>query len=267
MVEMQQLHAALADANARLLQSQADSQSGAVTQDQTDALALMLQELRQPVSAILTQAETLRQSLHEDDQSPVERITAAAERLRALLDEMAGVLTGSQRLTSPIAADLGLLIDNAIANTRVQMREKNIALRVDLPEALPQLNADADALQQVIICLLHNAGAVTPLDGVIRLRVRVQDGAASNDFLLLQVTDSGGGVSTRDLPRLFSLSGLDAEAQIEGIGSAYELGMARNLVEAMNGRMMIDAEEGKSTTVSVLLPVAPQVDDLLLPEE
>ena len=65
----------------------------------------------------------------------------------------------------PEAVDLNLIIDNAMSYTSSQVREKNISLHLDLPKKVAAIHADREALQQILIHLLQNAGAATPVEG------------------------------------------------------------------------------------------------------
>jgi len=135
------------------------------------------------------------------------------------------------------------------------VREKNLALRLDLPDQFPPLYADRDALQQIVIHLLQNAAGATPADGTVRLNVAtVQDNG--EQFVLLQVTDTGGGIPEEDIPRVFSRLYRADNAMIQGVGdTGVGLSIAKTLVEAHGGRIWVDTRLGETTTFSVLIPL------------
>jgi signal transduction histidine kinase len=127
---------------------------------------------------------------------------------------------------------------------------------VDLPETMPQLNADRDAIQQIVLHLLQNAGAITPQEGTVTLRARVQEDNAA-DFLLLQISDTGGGIHPDDLPRVFARRYRADLPLIQGLGDiGVGLAIAKALVEAHGGRIWVDNIEG-GAMFSVLLPIHP----------
>ena len=147
-------------------------------------------------------------------------------------------------------------IDQAIAETRTQMQAKNITLQVDIPEELPQLFGDRDAILQILIQLLQNADQATPAEGTVSLKVRIDDNSASQPYLLFQITDTGGGVAPQDLSRVFSRRNRADYPQIQGIGDTGEgLSIAKTLTETHGGRLWVESESGKTTTFSVLLPI------------
>jgi signal transduction histidine kinase len=147
------------------------------------------------------------------------------------------------------------LIDEAIDFTRSQLREKNIAIRVDLPDRLPDLGVDRDALQQILIFLLQNAGEATPLNGEIALHARSDGLDEAVSDILVQVSDAGGGIAEDDLPRLFSRLTYTEGSGISGVGDqGVGLALAKNLVEAQRGKIWVDSRPGDGATFNVLLP-------------
>ena len=140
--------------------------------------------------------------------------------------------------------------------TSSQVREKNISMHLDLPKNIEAIHADREALQQILIHLLQNAGAASPNEGTVRLRVqtRMEDG---KDYVLLQVTDTGGGISSQDIPRVFTRLYRADNVLIQGVGdTGVGLSIAKTLTEAQNGRIWVETEAGKGATFSVLLPIA-----------
>jgi signal transduction histidine kinase len=193
----------------------------------------------------------------------LERIKHSIQRMETLLDDLLRITeheTGGVALSLQMV-DVSSMIDKAVSDNSSQMREKNIALHVDLPPEIPELNADVDALQQIIAYLLQNAGAVTPEDGAIRLHVRVEEDDAGQEYLLLQVTDSGGGIDTQDLPYVFSPQYRADHPVIAGIAdNGVGLAIVKTLTEAHGGRIWVDSVTHKNATYSVILPIRAEVD-------
>ncbi|MBU1660882.1 MAG: ATP-binding protein, partial [Chloroflexi bacterium] len=122
---------------------------------------------------------------------------------------------------------------------------------------MPQLHADRDALQQILIQLLQNAGTASPINGEIFLRASTYNTGDDQDFVLMQVADQGGGISTDDLPRVFSRLYRADNPLIQGLGdTGVGLSIAKTLVEAHNGRIWVDTEMDKGSTFSLLIPLA-----------
>ncbi|RPJ52256.1 MAG: hypothetical protein EHM21_00655, partial [Chloroflexi bacterium] len=158
----------LAESNARnMMLERGLQQSGGINEDHQVVISIV-QEIRQPMSSIIGYNELLLSEtggiLGALQRKFLERIRAATERMHSMLDDLIQVATMGEGPLEilPQPVELGAVIDGAVSDTRAQLREKNIALRVDLPDEIPQVSADRDAIQQIILHLLQNAGAVTP---------------------------------------------------------------------------------------------------------
>jgi signal transduction histidine kinase len=187
----------------------------------------------------------------------LERIKVSTQRLQGLLDELIQVaaLQSDQMNLNPQVVNLVEAIDEAIDFTQSQMLEKNIDLRVSLPEQLPQIHADRDALQQVLIHLLQNACEASPENGAVNLQVEFHDLDYSENYVLIQVSDEGEGIPAEEVPRIFSRLYRAETASIKGIGdSAVGLSIAKTLAEAQGGRIWVDSDSGRGSTFSLLFP-------------
>jgi signal transduction histidine kinase len=161
----------------------------------------------------------------------------------------------------PRSFDLTPVIDDVMAYTSAQLREKNITLRLDLASNAPRIQTDRDALQQILVRLLQNATAATQPEGNITLRVQMQDENNSH-FLFIQVADNGIGIATEDIPRVFARHNLAEQALIPGVGdNGVGLSIAKALVEAQNGRIWVETKAGVGSTFSVVLPVVIESPD------
>ncbi len=251
----------LADANMKLLKIE-KGQAGTYSTEQSEVIASIAQELRQPMSSVVGYTDLLLGEsvgiLGSLQRKFVERIKASTERLGTLIDDMIQVTNLETGLTAlkPEPADLNTIIDNAMSYTSSQVREKNITMHLDLPKEVQSIYADREALQQILIHLLQNAGAVSPNEGTITLKVqtRTED---DQEYVLLQVTDTGGGIPSEDIPRVFTRLYRADNVLIQGVGdTGVGLSIAKTLTEAQNGRIWVESEAGVGSTFSVLLPMS-----------
>ncbi len=261
--EVARLQNSVAEANARILELE-KRPSSAISNENAEVITSIAQELRQPMSSIIGYTDLLLGEsvgiLGALQRKFVERIKTSTERIGSLIDDLIQVSSLETGLMSlnPETVDINLIIDNAMAYTSSQLREKNITLRIDIPENSPLIQADREALQQILIHLLQNAGAATPMEGTITLRVRLEQ-EREQDYVLLQVTDSGGGIPTEDLARVFSRLYRADNALIEGVGdTGVGLSIAKALTEAQRGRIWVESDPGAGATFSVLLPIQQQ---------
>jgi len=187
----------------------------------------------------------------------IERIKTSTERIGGLVDDLiqtTNLETGKMEF-KPESIDLNLIIDNAMAYTSTQIREKNITLRLDLTGTAPIVQTDRDALQQILIHLLQNATAATQSEGNITLRVQME-AENGKPFLSIQVTDSGGGIASEDIALVFARRYRAEHSLIQGLGdTGVGLSIAKTLVEAQGGRIWVETEPSVGSTFSVLMPV------------
>ena len=251
----------LAEANIKLMETEKGTSVVRPT-EQAEVVASISQELRQPMSSIVGYTDLLLGEsvgiLGALQRKFVERIKSSTERISNLINDLIQVTTLESGLNElkPEPVDLNLIIDNAMTYTSSQVREKNISMHLDLPKNISSIHADREALQQILIHLLQNAGAASPNEGTVRLRVqtRSEDG---REYVLLQVSDTGGGIPAEDLPRVFTRLYRADNVLIQGVGdTGVGLSIAKTLTEAQNGRIWVETESGKGSTFSVLLPIS-----------
>ena len=229
---------------------------------QTELVTSISQEFRQPLSAIIGYTDLLLGEtvglLGAVQKKFLERVKASSERLGILMEELVQVLAiDSGKVDQTLSkVDLETVIDEAIGNIIAQISEKNITMRVDLPEKLPEIRANKEALQQILANLLENACIVTPEDGEIRLFSRIERKPNEPNLLLCSVTDQGGGIANADIPRIFTRRYKIENPLIQGLGdTGVGLSIVKSLVELNKGRVWLDSKEGIGVTFSVLIPI------------
>ena len=263
--ELANLRQSLAQADQTILELRAQVAQAGSSQEPNDreVIISIAQELRQPMSSIIGYTDLLLGEsvglLGAMQRKFLERVKASCERMGGLLEELIQVssIDGGEVSLNPVMVDLNAVIDQAVSSMIAQLSEKNIALRVDLPDALPPIQADLEALEQILSNLLSNASMATAADGEITLRARIEAKENEPSFLLLQVTDQGGGIPPADLPRVFSRLYRADNVLIQGIGeTGVGLSIVKALVEAHGGRIWVDSDAGRGSTFSALLPLS-----------
>lgn len=251
----------LAEANHKILGLEKNQHGPDELREQAEVIASLSQDLRQPMSSIMGYTDLLLGEsvgiLGALQRKFVERIKASTERIGSLIDDMIQVTTLKSGITElkPEDIDLNKIIDNAMTYTSSQVREKKISLHLDLPKKLGAVNADHESLQQILIHLLQNAGAASPVEGDIHLKVQATT-ENGQDYVMIQVTDSGGGIPPADVPRVFTRLYRADNVLIQGVGdTGVGLSIAKALTEAQHGRIWVESQPGVGSTFSVLLPI------------
>ena len=257
--ELARMQNAQAEANQKIMTLE-EHPTTPITNEQEEVIASISRELHQPMSSLVGYTDLLLGesvgSLGALQRKFIERIKASTERIGGLVDDLIQTInldTGKREFKTE-SLDLNLIIDNAMAYTSTQIREKNITLRLDIADIPPRIQTDRDALQQILIHLLQNATAATQSEGVITLRVQIQKESNQN-YLSIQVTDTGGGIASEDIPRVFSRHYRAEQSLIQGLGdTGVGLSIAKTLSENQDGRIWVETELGSGSTFSVLLP-------------
>jgi len=97
------------------------------------------------------------------------------------------------------------------------------------------------------------------LEGAVYLRVQTKAEDA-REYVLIQVSDTGGGIPAEDMPRVFTRLFRADNVLIQGVGdTGVGLSIAKTLTEAQKGRIWVESEPGVGSTFSVLLPIAKNV--------
>jgi two-component system phosphate regulon sensor histidine kinase PhoR len=200
--------------------------------------------------------ETLRDGALDDPPAAHRFLDRADREVDALtqmvqeLLELSRIESGKVplRLSPTPVADV---IAPAVERLRPQADRNRIELTVEIPADLPPVLIDAQRVQQVVSNLLHNAIKFTPAGG--QVTIRAKDGDA--EMVRVEVTDTGIGIPTGDLPRIFERFYKTDRARSSG-GTGLGLAIARHLVQAHGGEIRARSKEGHGSTFTFTLPVA-----------
>lgn len=222
--------------------------------EQSDWVAEVVHEIRTPLTAILSYADLLQRPDISDAMRAqfVTIIQQETQRVNALATQfldLARLESGRIRMAQHRLC-VGEIM-NAAANTiRPTVTNNRQNLRVEFPADLPCTIGDDQRIHQVLLNLLSNAAKYSDPGDTITLAAKVSD-----DELLISVTDTGPGIPEDQLPKLFhKFSRLPGkERQVTGTGLG--LVIARQIVEAHNGKIWVESEVSKGTTFYFSLPI------------
>lgn len=260
--EISRLQNLLQDSRTRLKEMQKQRTISSSSVDGLRRFNNLITELRHPLATITGYVDLMLSGEHaaeaaRGNQVSNDSLRQSLSRLRLIMNDMAelNVLNSGVIDLEPEVMDLGNAIDQAVATISAGYMEKEISLKLDLPPVLPFLFTYHEALKKVILYLLQNAGKVTPRGGSVILRVDAHQ-ESSEPYLLIEVTDHGGGIAPDDLSKVFQSPDQRQPGMIPGVGEINGgLAASRTLVEAHGGRMWVDSDPGISSTFSVLLPI------------
>jgi signal transduction histidine kinase len=212
-------------------------------------------ELRMPLTSIRMFAETLRthRVTAKDRQEYLSIIEGESERLTRLIEnilDFASIERGGKEYRAR-RVSFAPIVQRAVQSMQYPMRKHDARLRTHLPKRLPPIEADPDALEQVIINLLSNALKYSLRPKRIWLTARPR-----GPFLEIEVRDRGIGIPAEEIPRLFEPFHRVRDPAVAQVGGAgLGLALVKHIVDAHHGQISIRSAVSRGTAVLVTLPL------------
>lgn len=221
----------------------------------SEFLATLAHELRNPLAPIRNALELLR--LSGDKPAMLERVRGTMERqvdqmvhlINDLLD-IARISSGKMVLQIE-RVDMQSVIASAVETSLPLIEAGGHELALDLPDAAIWVDVDTVRLSQVLSNLLSNASKYTPQHGRIGISARI-----SGDAVVIDVSDTGIGIATHDLERVFDMfSQAPHSIGISKGGLGIGLSLVRRLVSLHGGSVSASsAGAGHGSTFTIRLP-------------
>ena len=217
-------------------------------------LADIVHELRTPLSIIQGTAQGFLDGVIPPDQEHASVIRDEATLLSKLITDLRDLSlaeAGELRLeTKPW--DLGELVRQAAAGVQHRAREQGIEMEVAAPTGLPLCLLDSERTSQILGNLLDNALRHTPRGGRVALRVCQPEG----DTLIVDVEDTGEGISPEHLPHVFERFYRVDSSRARGGGTGLGLAIAKHLAQAQGGDVTVESTPGQGSVFRVSVPTA-----------
>lgn len=214
-------------------------------------LARLDHELKNPVTAI-------RSALAVDGAAPEANVRIAAgqaTRLAALVGQLRGLASLESRELESVPVDLTALVEEEVAAIRGEAAARG-ATRVitttfpTVPWPLPPVLGDADLLAVAVRNVVLNAVKYSGEGAQIEVR-----GSEDAGFVVLDVADTGAGISAEDLPFVWDELWRAADARgVEGTGLG--LSLVRVVIERHGGDVSLRSQQGRGTSVRMRIPAA-----------
>jgi two-component system phosphate regulon sensor histidine kinase PhoR len=233
------------------------SEARAAEQMRVDFVANASHELRTPLSTLIGYTETLREQA-DIDEATRERFLAVvhdeARRMQRVVEDLISLSRiEAEKFSVPTeAVELGELIDHEIAGTRRTAEERGSELVRDVPPELPQIAADRSQILQLLDNLLTNALRYGEPGTPVTVSAR-----AEGPMVRLSVADHGEGIAPEHIARVTErFYRVDTSRSRSLGGTGLGLAIVKHIVERHRGRLAIESELGRGTTIHVLLPLA-----------
>jgi PAS domain S-box-containing protein len=256
-------------AEARLQQT--NQELARATRLKDEFLANMSHELRTPLNAILGMTEGLQDQVFGEIKQPqikaLQTIARSASHLLELIDDILDVakIESGQIELECTPTNVALLCRSSLAFITQQALKKRIQVEIKLPFNLPDLYVDERRVRQVLINLLTNAVKFTPEGGSITIKasneqypingVDFTDSTLSKNFLYISVIDTGIGIASEQIDRLFKpFIQIDSALNRQYTGTGLGLALVKRIVELHGGRVGLSSEVKIGSCFTIALP-------------
>jgi signal transduction histidine kinase len=219
-------------------------------------LANMSHELRTPLNAILGYTELIIDNIYGE---PSEKMRSVLERVQNNGRHLLGLINAVLDLSKIEAGQLTLSINDYSLKEVVQSvfiaveslaTAKRLALKVDVPAALPTGRGDEQRIAQVLLNLVGNAIKFTEA-GEVAIEASAENGAFT-----VAVRDTGPGISVTDQTRIFEeFQQADNSSTRNKGGTGLGLAISKRIIEMHGGRIWVESAQGQGSTFSFSLPI------------
>jgi len=218
-------------------------------------LANVTHELRSPVNAIIELAELMRIAAESGYIAQVrDRLTllmSSATNLRSVITNMldlSKIEAGKMNvIVEPF--DLALVLQEIAETTRVLLGGKKVEVLVSTERRTVEMTSDPVKVRQIVLNLASNAAKFTDSG-----RIVIQQ-TAVNGTMSVSVTDTGIGIRTEDLQKLFIAFSQIEEAHTKTHeGTGLGLAITRELTQLLGGYISVESEPGRGSTFTAHLP-------------
>jgi PAS domain S-box-containing protein len=229
-------------------------------QARDDMMGIVSHDLRNPANAVKMLARSILQAgrpvqLPGDVVESVQVIRQAAEQMDALIQDLLDItrLEAGRLVVSPKPVDAEWIVSRSVEALRPLADAGGVSLWAEPVPELSIMRVDPDRILQLLSNIVGNAIKFTPAGGVVTVRV-----GSSEEGVLFTVSDTGAGIPAPQLPHVFDRFFQVATGARFGArhGAGLGLPISRGIVEAHGGRIWIESEPDRGTTVRFLLPSA-----------
>jgi len=218
--------------------------------------AVVAHEINNPLSGILTYSKLLKKWVDsdmagnekkEESRQCLDLITSESRRCGELVKNLLSFSRQGPMNVQP--TEINAVMRQCVMLLRPNLEHASIQLSVTAADGLPRLQCDPSQIEQVLLALIVNAMDAMPRGGNLWLETTL---SADGKQVTITVRDDGGGIPSDILPMIFEPFVTTKE---HGHGTGLGLAVSRSIIERHGGKIAIQSEAGKGTTVSITLPV------------
>lgn len=220
-----------------------------------ELMHFIIHDLRSPLTNVLTGLQTLRQMrenrMDESEQEMLDMALISSNRMLTMINSLLDLPRLEHRKMPVQRQEVSVdeVVNNSLAVVALWAAQNRVQMVYEPNPQVSTVIADPDITTRVLVNLLSNALKYSPPDSTVTIRTRTSEGAT----VTFSVTDQGPGIPPEWVDKVFDKYA-QVEARKEGASTGLGLTFCQLAVEAQKGRIWIESELGKGTTVLFTLP-------------
>ena len=208
--------------------------------------ASIAHEVNNPLMSMQTFLRGLRNaSLPPDDREMLDLVLGESERLKNLIRNLREFNRPTKAKT--VALDVHSALRFILLLLKSDFHRKQLRVELDLAETLPEIQAVADQIKQVLLNLLQNAADACQAGGRIAIRTWQEDRG-----IALAIADNGHGMEPEKLELIFQPF---YSTKLDGKGTGLGLSICESIVKEHKGEIRVESQPGEGSTFTVFLPI------------
>jgi two-component system, OmpR family, sensor kinase len=212
-------------------------------------------ELRSPLTGLRLRLDLLAEDESDDaalTRQYISKMQSDVVYLQRLVDQLLALASVEEgEAVEKTLTDLAPVVRDVAEEISLMMQQARIKFHVEVPDHLPRVNANVDQIRTILRNLLDNAMKYTHAGGTITVTASAKDCA-----LEIQVADSGIGIPPDALPHIFErfYRAPRDRSRRQG-GAGLGLSLARSMVEANNGSIIVESQVNQGSQFTIQLPI------------
>jgi signal transduction histidine kinase len=218
--------------------------------------ASVAHEVRSPISAIQGFTELLEEDFGSDDPR-LEYTADIKSEIKILNSKITDLIHFARPLKiEPVPLDIAEVLEASLVSMDKEVIDSNVSVVTNLSSDLPAVSGDFELLRGLFINLIRNAIQAMDSGGGLVVSANVANGSMQNvdndlDSVEIRVEDTGCGMPPEAVVRAF-----EPFFTTKGSGTGLGLAIVKKIVQAHSGKIELESDAGRGTTVKVFLPIS-----------
>lgn len=221
----------------------------------SDFVANVSHELRTPLTSIKGYAETLKDEGMKDNVNSnrfLDIIEIEADRLNILINDLMELseIENKKEDVNISQYNFSTILEDVLNLISINAKKKDVSIELDVEENI-MIMANKDRIKQLLLNLVDNAVKYNKTGGMVKIIAK-----ADEDMLNLIVKDTGDGIKSDDIPRLFErFYRVDKSRSKLSGGTGLGLSIVKHIAELYNGSVSLVSKVGEGSEFAVKMPI------------